>query len=106
MSRTPLRVWSLLLGTAWSQALLVCGFALVLTRPATEQRVIAAAALLAGGALVAMMMVIDRLVPDASRRVVIPLKLGTLLVFAGCTTLTLYRMTTGESLPLPLTLPA
>lgn len=99
MSR-PLCIVSVLIGTFWSQVLLVAGLALLLTPVVSDGRRIAGLALFGAGCFVAMGLVIDRLVPEAGPVVVVPLKLAAVLAFWVCGGVTVYRIATGQGIDL------
>lgn len=98
----PLRNLSMLLGTIWSEVLLVAGLALALAPPIGADRLLPAMTLWSAGSFVAMWLVIDRLVPDARPSVVRSLKLANAAVFWVCGSIWVYSIATGQPLTIGL----
>ena len=96
MSR-PLGILTMLIGAFCGQVLLVGGLSLLFGETGlTTERYAASVALLGAGLLVAMWLVIDRLVPDATVIVVVPLKLAAFLAFALGGSITVYTIVSGQ----------
>jgi|GEM_PF-3183614 len=100
----PTRILTLLVGTAWAQALLVGGLQILLDSPKITVRVLPGLALLCAGFFVAMSLVADLLVPRAGGFFVATLKTVTVVCFCICTALTVYAILSGRaaSVLLPL----
>ena len=73
-----------LTGFCWAQSMLVLGLVWLMPATAHEGGPAYGLAMIAAGLFLAMWLVIDRLVPDASRVFTGTLKLAALVVFYGC----------------------